>query len=76
MESKPSKVEVTPSSSMNEVHSRRHILRTKHIRYQKSVKELLDQLSDPKDATAADTVNNAYSLLRLFSLTYNHVTLG
>ncbi len=72
MESKP-----TPSGAgNNDAHSRRSTLRTKHIRYQKSVKDLLDKLSDPKDATAADTVNNAYSLLRLFSLTYNHITLA
>jgi len=65
-----------PTTNLNELHSRRHTLRTKHIRYQKTSKELLAKLSDPKDATAEDIVKDTYSLLRLFSLTYNQVNLG
>ena len=73
MESKP-----TPSGAgNNDAHSRRSTLRTKHIRYQKSAKDLMDKITDPEGSgTPADNVIQTYSLLRLFSLTYNHITLA
>jgi len=65
------------NTSLNELHSRRHTLRTKHIRYQKkTAKDLLTKLSDPKEEDKEDIVKDVYSLLRLFSLTYNQVNLG
>lgn len=62
-----------PSTTLNDLHSRRHTLRTKHIRYQKTSKDLLEKLANSKDASAGDIVKDVYSLLRLFSLTYNQV---
>jgi hypothetical protein len=60
-----------PTTSLNDLHSTRHTLRTKHIRYQKTSKDLLAKLGEAKDATAEEIVKDVYSLLRLFSLTYN-----
>ena len=57
-----------PTANMNDLHSRRHTLRTKHIRYQKTSKDFIAKLSDPKND---EVVKDTYSLLRLFSLTYN-----
>lgn len=62
-----------PTANLNELHSRRHTLRTKHIRYQKTSKELFAKLSDPKND---EDVKDTYSLLRLFSLTFNQINLS
>lgn len=40
------------------------------------MKELVTKISEPKeDDTAKDTVRHTYSLLRVFSLTYNFINL-
>lgn len=69
--------EAEPASvSYGALHFRRRLLRTKHVRYQKTVKDLVAKLSEPGEKdTAKDTVNRAYSLLRVFSLTYNFINL-
>tara|TARA_B110001450_G_C17559035_1_gene455948 strand:+ start:137 stop:865 length:729 start_codon:yes stop_codon:yes gene_type:complete len=69
-------METPKANNLNELHSRRHTLRTKHIRYQKTSKDLLAKLSDPKNTDAAEVVKDTYSLLRLFSLTYNQIHLS
>ena len=62
--------------SYGALHFRRRLLRTKHVRYQKSVKDIVAKLSEPKeDDTAKDAVKFSYSLLRVFSLTYNFINL-
>lgn len=62
--------------SYGALHFRRRLLRTKHVRYQKSVKDLVAKLSEPKEGdTAKDAVKYSYSLLRVFSLTYNFINL-
>jgi hypothetical protein len=62
--------------SYGALHFRRRLLRTKHVRYQKSAKDLVAKLSEPKeDDNAKDTVKYSYSLLRVFSLTYNFINL-
>ena len=63
------------TTNLNELHSRRHTLRTKHIRYQKTSKDLLAKLSDPKNPVD-EVVKDTYSLLRLFSLTFNQINLS
>jgi len=64
-------METPKANNLNELHSRRHTLRTKHIRYQKTSKDLLAKLSDPKNTVDEEIVKDTYSILRLFSLTYN-----
>jgi hypothetical protein len=64
------------SNNLNELHSRRHTLRTKHIRYQKTSKDLLARLRDPENTVEEEIVKDTYSLLRLFSLTYNQISLS
>jgi hypothetical protein len=70
-------VEADPNTvSYGALHFRRRLLRTKHVRYQKTAKELVSKLSEPgENDTAKDAVKYAYSLLRVFSLTYNFINL-
>jgi len=62
--------------SYGALHFRRRLLRTKHVRYQKTAKDLVAKLSEPgADDTPKDAVKFSYSLLRVFSLTYNFINL-
>lgn len=74
---KPEKAaEAENAVSYGALHFRRRLLRTKNLRYQKSVKDLVAKLSEPKEGTTAkETVGYTYSLLRVFSLTYNFINL-
>ena len=69
-------METPKANNLNELNSRRHTLRTKHIRYQKTSKDLLAKLADPNNTVAEEVVKDTYSLLRLFSLTYNQIHLS
>jgi hypothetical protein len=62
--------------SYGALHFRRRLLRTKHVRYQKTAKDLVTKLGEPGEKdTAKDAVKYSYSLLRVFSLTYNFINL-
>ena len=62
--------------SYGALHFRRRLLRTKHVRYQKTAKDLVSKLSEPgENDTPKDAVKFSYSLLRVFSLTYNFINL-
>lgn len=66
-----------PVVSVGSLHFRRRLLRNKFSRYQKGVKDLVSNITEPKEgATEADCVIKAYQLLRVFSLTYNFIHLA